>query len=231
MKRIAKEIITTELCSYGCGNQAKFVNGSNKLMCCERHNKCPALRIKNSSGLKVAHKDGRAVGWNSLRESYGVNTTWSTGLTAFNDDRIKSHYDPTTTFTMNGIGPHKKILISERGHKCECCGLSEWLNKPITIELEHIDGNNQNNTKSNLKLLCPNCHSQTDTWRGRGKNTGRKTISDDELFDALIESEFNIHKALKRCSMTPKGANYERCYNLLIRLNAGMAKLAETHQT
>lgn len=61
----------------------------------------------------------------------------------------------------------KKRLILEKGHRCECCLNTHWLSKLITLELEHVDGNNRNNEKSNLKLLCPNCHSQTDTWRGR----------------------------------------------------------------
>jgi hypothetical protein len=61
----------------------------------------------------------------------------------------------------------KKRLIKERGHKCETCRNTEWLSEPITLELEHCDGNNRNNAKDNLKLLCPNCHSQTKTWRRR----------------------------------------------------------------
>ena len=65
----------------------------------------------------------------------------------------------------------KKHLIVERDHKCEMCNLTTWLNKPITLELEHSDGDKYNNDRTNLKLLCPNCHSQTKTWRGR-KNIG-----------------------------------------------------------
>lgn len=61
----------------------------------------------------------------------------------------------------------KSRLVKERGHKCEVCNLTEWLNKPICLELEHIDGNNRNNKRLNLKLICPNCHSQTPTWRNR----------------------------------------------------------------
>ena len=49
MKRIALPINTTELCSYGCGRQARFVNGSEKLMCVERHTKCPAIRKKTGN--------------------------------------------------------------------------------------------------------------------------------------------------------------------------------------
>ena len=62
-----------------------------------------------------------------------------------------------------------KRLIKE-GYKearCECCGLSEWLGKPIVLELHHIDGNRKNNKLENLKLLCPNCHSITDNFKSK----------------------------------------------------------------
>lgn len=59
-----------------------------------------------------------------------------------------------------------KRLFKEKikEQKCECCGISEWQNKPITLQLHHINGNHYDNRLSNLKVLCPNCHSQTDNW-------------------------------------------------------------------
>ena len=52
-------------------------------------------------------------------------------------------------------------------HKCEACGITEWLGNPAPLELDHIDGDRHNHKLDNLRLLCPNCHSQTDTYRGR----------------------------------------------------------------
>lgn len=52
-------------------------------------------------------------------------------------------------------------------HRCECCGLSEWLGNPIPLELHHKDGNRYNNTLDNYELLCPNCHALTDSYRGK----------------------------------------------------------------
>ena len=59
----------------------------------------------------------------------------------------------------------RKNLILERGHKCEECGLTEWMHKPLRLEMHHRDGDRTNNDKSNLILLCPNCHSQTENYR------------------------------------------------------------------
>ena len=58
----------------------------------------------------------------------------------------------------------KKHLIVERGRKCECCKSDSWMEKPIKIELHHIDGDRTNNSKDNLQLLCPNCHAYTDSY-------------------------------------------------------------------
>lgn len=53
--------------------------------------------------------------------------------------------------------------------KCYSCNNKFWLNKPIPLELHHIDGDNTNNNLSNLTILCPNCHALTDNYRGKNK--------------------------------------------------------------
>lgn len=70
---------------------------------------------------------------------------------------------------------YKKYLIETCGEKCIECGWCEknkYSNK-IPIELEHIDGDSNNNDLKNLKLLCPNCHSLTPTYKALNKGNGR----------------------------------------------------------
>ncbi|HKC65256.1 MAG TPA: HNH endonuclease signature motif containing protein [Pyrinomonadaceae bacterium] len=54
-------------------------------------------------------------------------------------------------------------------YKCYLCGLTEWKGKPITLQLDHINGVHLDHRIENLRLLCPNCHSQTETFAGRNK--------------------------------------------------------------
>ena len=63
-----------------------------------------------------------------------------------------------------------RIRLLEEGykeHRCECCGLTTWLDKPIPLELHHKNGDKTNNTLENFVLLCPNCHAFTDSYRGK----------------------------------------------------------------
>jgi hypothetical protein len=62
------------------------------------------------------------------------------------------------------------IASGLKENQCEECGLSEWRDRPLSLELHHRNGEKHDNRFENLALLCPNCHSQTDSWGG--KNAG-----------------------------------------------------------
>jgi 5-methylcytosine-specific restriction endonuclease McrA len=76
---------------------------------------------------------------------------------------------------LNGLHPQYQSnmlrirLIAEgiKEHKCECCGNHEWLGSAISLEVDHINGNSKDHILENLRILCPNCHAQTDTYRGK----------------------------------------------------------------
>ena len=61
----------------------------------------------------------------------------------------------------------KLLKEGYKEHKCECCGLTTWLDGPIPLELHHKDGDHKHNVLENYELLCPNCHALTDSYRGK----------------------------------------------------------------
>jgi 5-methylcytosine-specific restriction endonuclease McrA len=73
--------------------------------------------------------------------------------------------------TYANISSLKRRLIKEGvlEYKCSCCGINDWLGKPITLQLDHINGKNNDHRLENLRFLCPNCHSQTETYAGKNK--------------------------------------------------------------
>ena len=101
----------------------------------------------------------------------------------------------------------KARLVKEglKEYKCECCGISEWNGKPLTLQLHHINGIHNDNRLSNLQLLCPNCHSQTENFgtRGRGTSIIRKAenLSKEDI-DLIMNTvrEVGIVEARKQLS-------------------------------
>ena len=76
---------------------------------------------------------------------------------------------------LNGLHPHYqtnklRIRLLKEGIKpkeCEVCGITKWNGLELSFELDHIDGDRTNHLLSNLRIICPNCHSQTSTFRGK----------------------------------------------------------------
>ena len=71
--------------------------------------------------------------------------------------------------TYANISRLKERLVREGKleYKCQNCGIKEWQSKPLSLHLDHINGKNNDHRIENLRFLCPNCHSQTDTYAGR----------------------------------------------------------------
>lgn len=67
----------------------------------------------------------------------------------------------------------RRYIAERRGYNCEVCGISEWQGKPITLEVDHINGDPSNDHPDNLRIICPNCHQQTEFRGGRNKGRGR----------------------------------------------------------
>jgi Zn finger protein HypA/HybF involved in hydrogenase expression len=121
---------------------------------------------------------------------------------------LKAEYDSLSYERL------KKRIVLEQVQKCNHCGIYEWNGKPIVLELEHKDGNHSNNERENLEAICPNCHSQTNTWRGRNKTNKRLKISDDEIVKAYIKTN-SIRQTLLEVGLAAKGGNYKRVHGIV----------------
>jgi 5-methylcytosine-specific restriction endonuclease McrA len=88
---------------------------------------------------------------------------------------------------------HLKSRLRKEGLlplRCGECGLGKWRGRPIALELHHINGHDQDDRLENLTLLCPNCHSQTDSWGGRNSNPlplRDRAPGREELGDRFLE--------------------------------------------
>lgn len=94
--------------------------------------------------------------------------------TCQHDYNWKTIYVPLIECGQSSNKRHLKKYIKEvRGDKCEDCGqLPIHNNKPLTLQLDHVDGDSDNDILSNLRLLCPNCHTQTPTFCSKKNSKG-----------------------------------------------------------
>ena len=65
----------------------------------------------------------------------------------------------------------KRLLKIGVEYKCAetTCGISEWKGMPLTLHIDHVDGDRTNNLKDNIRFICPNCHQQTTTWGNKNR--------------------------------------------------------------
>ncbi len=80
-------------------------------------------------------------------------------------ERIREAKYKEAPFEELSIPLKRRKIFEEQDGECNHCRLLLWNGVPIKLELHHKDGNNKNNSRDNLELLCPNCHSFTDNWR------------------------------------------------------------------
>jgi 5-methylcytosine-specific restriction endonuclease McrA len=173
-------------CSRSCANSRVFSDEA-------KHKKSIALKGKRPTGII---KDKEA---------------WSRKI---KETALKKYV--STPFEELGSVNKRRRVFEEQKHCCNSCGISEWVSKPISLELDHKDGNTSNNNRNNLEGLCPNCHSITDTWRGKNKpaKNGINKVTDEFLLKCLNDSK-NIRQGLLKAGLAAKGGNYERAKKLI----------------
>ena len=112
---------------------------------------------------------------------------------------------------IKSIGLKRRLFNDGLKQKvCEVCHRTEWNEKPIPLELHHINGDNSDNTLSNLQIICPNCHALTDNYRGANQERviyrAKLTVEEWRL---AIESTSNRSQACLKLGIAAYGGNYQ----------------------
>jgi hypothetical protein len=113
----------------------------------------------------------RAIKRLNLDTSHFAGQSWSRGATI--PHRVRPIEDYLSNKYPIQSDRLRRRLINEEvlQPRCSNCKLDTWMDQPIPLELDHVDGNHENNALDNLRLLCPNCHSLTPTFRGKNKGS------------------------------------------------------------
>jgi len=150
-------------------------------------------KLKKSKSNK---KHYREHGWSGKSNIVKFRQTWKKKV-------MESNFDTLS------YGTKRKRVIWEQDKKCNKCGLDKWLDCSIVLELEHINGDHSDDSRSNLIAICPNCHSLTKTWRGRNRKGNTSSCTDIEIWESYQNSK-NIRQTLLKLGLAAKGNNYDR---------------------
>lgn len=152
--------------------------------------------------------NGNSWGFSQVRkrmESLNLTSADFKGKNNLSDYHREHTIPSEKLFTKKGR--HNRHIVRKRiirdkllPYKCAICGIHVWNGKTLSLELDHINGINDDNRLENLRFLCPNCHSQTTTYGSRNSqlNESRYDISNEVR--ELIEKTYEEQKSIKRVS-------------------------------
>ena len=170
--------------------------------------------IKNSANIaEVLFKLGYTVKGNSWGYSKVKQRMTDLNLSSANFKGKNAYYEtnkereisPDKLFRINC--KHTRTVLRRNiirnnllPYKCAICGISKWNNKTLSLELDHINGMNNDNRLENLRFLCPNCHSQTTTYGSRNQQRNESTYEITDELRELVSNTYDKVNSVKRVS-------------------------------
>lgn len=143
---------------------------------------------------------------------YNTNQFWNKGKTSLSDFRIKSKYSDSIFVENSKVTREyiKSLIIKEKliDYKCsECDIVNSWRGRNLSLHLDHRNGIRNDNRLDNLRFLCPNCHSQTESYCSSvNRSITVETYSLDEIKEVLKDS-LSITECLNRLSLKDTKSN------------------------
>ncbi len=120
----------------------------------------------------------RAIQHFNLDTSHFTGQQWNKGKRIGPKQPLERYLNNEIQITSHQL-KNKLLLAGIFERKCASCQKTRWLDKPIPLELDHINGDHHNNSLSNLRILCPNCHALTPTYRGKNKASKLSSVLPD----------------------------------------------------
>jgi Zn finger protein HypA/HybF involved in hydrogenase expression len=211
---IYKQITTKMLKTVWDISNAEFVNhvqGSKNYSDLMR--KCGYTNVGNKTTVQ---KRIKALGLSTSHFTIGgSNKNPSNGKTPLDEILVNG------STTSNSCLKQRLFDELKWEYKCGECGISTWNDKPLSLELDHINGINTDNRLTNLRLLCPNCHSQTPTFRAKNKASIRPRYCRD--CDATISNQSHLGYCIQ-CMPAHRGHSIKNKLSLL-DLESDLAEL------
>lgn len=191
-----EDLLTAVAKVYSCAELCRFFNLSSTGGTVSRLNQ--RIKILN---LDTTH-------WTGQR--------WNKGKSSLDDKRIRvKSTENIFSEESNASASYVRKLILTKNlieYKCKICNLVDiWNGKKLNLQLDHINGIRNDHRLQNLRWLCANCHSQTETFCAR--NIKKKPVSDLDLIDAL-KTTSNIRQALIKVGLN-NGQHYKRAKKLI----------------
>lgn len=161
-----------KFCSQNCAKESRKVR--KKMITCrcgkefEVHVQASSTKLCNDCN----HTNDKVYHCKFCEKSFQTKSSLylhvNVAAKKFNNNHIITFED------YSNDGARKRFLLRESGHICWICKNYEWMGKPIPLELDHINGRSDDSSKKNLRILCPNCHAQTSTYKAKNKGNGSK---------------------------------------------------------